>query len=127
VPRFIRAALLDEPLVVFGDGTQTRDFTYVEDVCAAIVRCIKERTCSPSPVNLAFGGRTSIQALVRLVSTAVGRTIEIHYEPERPGDVRDSQADPAVLESLLPALPQTPLEDAIQETASWMRSELNRI
>jgi UDP-glucose 4-epimerase len=124
VPTFISAALRNEPLHINGDGLQSRDFTYVGTVCDVISAALVRRTASTSPVNLAFGTRTSLLEIVNLLEETIGTPlIKVHRE-ERVGDVRHSQADNTLLQDLFPDILPVPLRDGIEQTVLWLRSYL---
>ena len=129
VPAFISAALAGAPLRIYGDGMQTRDFTFVDTVVSTIVDAIDRRVTSPDPVNLAFGTRISLLELVSVLEGVLARPLTVVHEPARPGDVRDSQADRTRLEKLFPDITPLPLADGLRATATWMttlRSETVR-
>lgn len=121
VPTFLRAALRSEDLPVFGDGHQTRDFTSVETVSDVLTRAVTRRVASQVPVNLAFGTRTSLLDLIREIEAVVGHPVGVAHFEQRPGDVRDSQADNAVLRSLFPDVLPIPLRTALERTTAWVR------
>ncbi|MDQ3717069.1 MAG: NAD-dependent epimerase/dehydratase family protein [Actinomycetota bacterium] len=122
VPAFLEAALADRPVPVFGDGEQSRDFTFVgsvvEVLCLAVLQC-----ATSSPVNLAFGTRTTLNDLIHLLGQVLGRPVARESLPSRPGDVRHSQADTAQLRSLFPQVVPIPLRAALTETARWCASK----
>lgn len=122
VPSFIDAALRGEPLTVFGDGHQTRDFTYVGTVARVLADAVLRKVTCASPVNLAFGTRVSILELAHHLAKTLELAIEIRHEAPRPGDVRDSQADDGLLRSLFPDLTAVPLEQGVAETVRWFHS-----
>ena len=124
VPAFVSAALDERPLRVFGDGRQTRDFTFVGTVCAVIVDAVLRRVATTDPVNLAFGSRTSLLELITELEDVFGRRLEVEHEPPRPGDVRDSQADNRVLRSLFPDVQPHPLRLGLAETVEWLASRV---
>jgi UDP-glucose 4-epimerase len=119
IPRFISAALAGEDIQVFGDGEQSRDFTYVDSVCSALHSACLTITHSASPVNLAFGTQTTLNELVRLLETEFGRELHVKNHEARPGDVRASQADRTLLNTLLPELEQTELSIGLHRTVQW--------
>ena len=102
IPAFVSAALSDQPLIIHGDGRQTRDFTYVGSVVQVIVDAIKQRVSSPRPVNLAFGERISIVELVDRLEAILETRLRVQHVDPRPGDVRESQADNSRLVGLFP-------------------------
>ncbi|HET7487417.1 MAG TPA: NAD-dependent epimerase/dehydratase family protein [Acidimicrobiales bacterium] len=122
VPAFVDAALAGRPLPVFGDGLQTRDFTYVDSVAAVLAEAVGRRVTSPRPVNLAFGTRVSLLELVAELEDVLGRPLEITHLPPRTGDVRASQADQTRLRELFPDARPVTLRDGLAATVDWFRS-----
>lgn len=122
VPSFIDAALRGEPLTVFGDGHQTRDFTYVGTVARVLAEAVLRKVTCASPVNLAFGTRVGVLELAHHLAKALESAIEIRHEAPRRGDVRDSQADDGMLRSLFTGLTAVPLGQGLGETVRWFRS-----
>lgn len=124
VPAFTDAAVRDEALTVHGDGTQTRDFTYVGTVAQTIAQAIERRVSSLSPVNLAFGTRYSLLDLIGLIEQNLGHAVKVDHVGVRAGDVRDSQADSSLLTELFPEIVPVPLEDGLEHTISWMKARI---
>lgn len=122
VPAFIDAVMAGRPIPVHGDGHQTRDFTFVDTVTSVIIDAVVRRVTCDDPVNLAFGTRTDLLTVVELLSSIVGRTLDVEHQPPRAGDVRDSQADHARLRSLFPDVEPVGLRDGLQATYDWFRS-----
>jgi UDP-glucose 4-epimerase len=121
IPAFVDAALAGRAVPVHGDGHQTRDFTYVGSVCAAVVEALRRRVTYDGPVNLAFGTRqTLLEAIATLESQLATELTIAHTEP-RPGDVRHSQADQTRLRSLLPDVEPVPFDVGLAETLQWFR------
>ncbi|WP_229397991.1 NAD-dependent epimerase/dehydratase family protein [Micromonospora okii] len=120
VPRFVSAALVGQPLRVHGDGTQTRDFTYVGSVTSVIVEAVLRGVGAPDVVNLAFGARISLLELIAELEAVLGRRLDVVHGPPRPGDVRDSQADCARLRELFPSARRHPLRAGLEATVAWM-------
>ena len=125
IPAFLAAALAGTPLPIHGDGSQSRDFTYVgtlvEVVTQAIVRGVES-----TPVNLAFGTRTSLRELVQAISTAVGHEVETQTLDPRRGDVPHSQAANGRLTDLFPDVNPVSLADGLSVTAEWMKQTMSR-
>jgi UDP-glucose 4-epimerase len=124
VPAFVDAAVSGRELTIFGDGEQTRDFVYVGTVCDVLVHAVRRRVTSEDAVNLAFGTRTSLNGLVRELEASVGRRLSVVYTDERPGDVRDSQADTERLRALFPDIVPVPLQEGLRRTVDWFRVSL---
>jgi UDP-glucose 4-epimerase len=118
VPAFVAAALAGRPLTIHGDGTQSRDFTYVGTVCAVITRDVD----ADWPVNLAYGSRTDLLGLVGLLEGLLGRDLEIDFTASRPSDVSHSQADGSRLGALFPDIAAEPLEPGLSATVDWTRT-----
>lgn len=119
IPTFLEALRHGRPLPIHGNGDQTRDFTYVDTVCNALLRAVTERTCHPLPVNLAFGTNTSINELVASISRLCSSPVSVEHCPPRPGDVQHSRADNTSLRTLFPGLSPVPLETGLAQTAKW--------
>jgi UDP-glucose 4-epimerase len=119
IPAFIDAALAGLPLPVHGDGTQSRDYTYVESVTSVLREAVLRRVSSPQPVNLAFGSRTTLLDAIALLGEILGRPLDVEHLPLRPGDVPHSQADAHRLRSLFPDLSPVPLRTGLERTVAW--------
>jgi len=122
IPVFIDALLDGRPLTINGDGTHSRDFTYVGTVCRVLLDTAKRRVTNPEPVNLAFGTNTTLSDLVRTLAQVTGRVPEVVHRDPRPGDVKNSQADNTVLRSLFPGVQPVPLHQGIAETVAWFEA-----
>ena len=122
IPRFAWRALHGQPLAVHGDGKQTRDFTHVDAVVRVLVDAVDRRVSWPRPVNLAFGDRISINDVVAELSRQLARPLDVVHEPPRPGDVRHSQNDPALLRSVFPSAEPVAFADGIASTLAWLGS-----
>lgn len=122
IPKFISAALTNSPLTIHGDGLQTRDFTFVDSVCEAIHASIFNNLFSEHPVNLAFGSRTTLLELVKIIEQILGRKLDIEHTEVRPGDVTASQAETSLLHEVLPSISPHALETGLQKTIDWFQS-----
>lgn len=121
IPAFIAAALANRPLTVHGDGEQTRDFTYVGSVAAVLADAVSRRVTHSGPVNLAFGERTSLLALIAQLEGILGTPLERRHIEPRVGDVRDSQANGERLRILFPDVQAVPFRDGLEATINWGR------
>ena len=119
IPSFLAAAFRGEPLPVHGDGTQSRDFTYVATVVDVLTRAIVEQVGHPEPVNLAFGTRVSLLEVIAEMERILGRDLPVDHHPLRVGDVPRSQADSSTLRSLFPEVEPTPLPEGLEATVRW--------
>jgi len=123
VPAFVSAALEGRPLTVHGDGTQSRDFTYVDTVTEVIANAVARGVTSPSPVNLAFGTRIDLLSLIAELETILGTRLAVEHTETRAGDVKHSQADSTRLQQLFPDVVPTALPDALRATVDWFRAQ----
>ena len=119
IPVFIDALLHGRPLTINGDGFHSRDFTYVGTVCRVLLAAATRQLSHPEPINLAFGTNTTLNTLVEAIGKVAGLPPTVEYREARPGDVKNSQADNAVLRSLLPEIEPIPLERGLEETVAW--------
>ena len=122
VPSFLDAALNGRPVIVHGDGEQTRDFTYVGTVTRVLADAVRQRATSDVAVNLAFGTRTSLNELLSLMEAELGSPVTREHVAPREGDVRHSQADNTRLRALFPEVDPVPLREGLAETVAWFRS-----
>lgn len=120
VPKFIWNAMKGKKLVVNGDGTQTRDFTYVATVVDVVTQALERSITCQRPVNLALGRQESLLKLIEIIKMLGGYDLEVEYGPTRPGDVMHSQNDPAALRRLFPQVAETSLIDGVTLTAEWL-------
>jgi len=121
--RFIRAALIGEPIALYGDGEQTRDFTFVADAVAATIAAGSQGR--PGAVyNIGGGSRVSINGVLDLIGRITGRTLDIRREPAQKGDMRDTFADTARAQADLAWTPKTSLADGIDAEVRWLQDAL---
>ncbi len=121
VPAFVDAALAGRPLVVHGDGRQTRDFTFVDTVTQVLTQAVVRRVTS-GPTNLAFGTRVSLLETIELLRELVDGPVEVEHVGPRAGDVRNSQADSTSVRALFPDVAPTPLRQGLARTVGWFKS-----
>ena len=117
VPRFIAAVESGEAVTIYGDGEQSRDFTFVENVVEANVRAADAPEASGHVINVATGEPRSVNALAATIGEVLGKPVEKEYLPPRTGDVRDSWADTNEARRLLGWEPHVGLEDGLRLTA----------
>jgi UDP-glucose 4-epimerase len=124
IPRFIRAMLRGARPVIFGDGTQSRDFTYVDNVVAAnlLAADAPAGTLRGQACNVACGERATLLELVAALNALLGTRLEPTFDPPRPGDVLHSQASIARAEQLLGYRPVVHFLDGLRRTVEWMRA-----
>jgi UDP-glucose 4-epimerase len=118
---FSTALLEGRQPVIYGDGEQTRDFTYVANVVDGVLRACTAAEASGEVINVATGGRISLNELLKTMNRIVGTNIEAIYKAPRDGDVRDSQADIAKAKRLLGYAPSVGFEEGLRRTLEWCR------
>ena len=121
IPKFITAALRGEPLTIEGDGQQTRDFAYVDDIVNANLQALTIPEVYGECVNLGYGQKTSILYLAEMVLRLTASNSKIVYCDPRPRDVRDSLADISKARTLLGYKPEHSLEQGLRATIEWYR------
>lgn len=124
IPRFVSRLIEGEPPQIYGDGEQTRDFTYVEDVVAGTLAAMLVPSAAGRVINVGSGRSTSVNQLVELLGEIVGGFLQPEYLPARPGEVRDSIADTSLACNLLGYRPKHSLTQGLQATVTWHRREL---
>lgn len=122
IPAFVDAALAGRPLPIQGDGTQSRDFTFVDTVTTVISDAIVRRVSSSEPVNLAFGSRTNLLEVIDLLEAQLGHSLEREFLPARVGDVPHSQAANDRLRALFPDVVPVDLNAGLRRTVDWFRT-----
>jgi nucleoside-diphosphate-sugar epimerase len=120
---FSTALLEGRQPIIFGDGEQTRDFTYVANVVDGVLRACEAPGIAGEVINVATGGRISLNELLRVMSGLVGARVSPIYREERAGDVKDSQADITKAKRLLGYQPIVGLEEGLRRTVEWCRAE----
>ena len=123
VPRFISAVAAGRPVLIYGDGDQVRDFTYVANVVDANLAAAKASNVSGAVINVATGLRRTVNELADLVGEVLGRPVKREHEPSRTGDVRASWADIGAAQTLLGWKPSIDLREGLQLTAESMNAE----
>jgi nucleoside-diphosphate-sugar epimerase len=120
---FITALLAGTAPKIYGDGGQTRDFTYVANVVDGVLRACTANGASGEVINVATGGRISLNELFTTLRTIIGGTQEPEYLLERAGDVRDSQADIGKAQQILGYNPVVTFEEGLRRTVDWYRTQ----
>jgi nucleoside-diphosphate-sugar epimerase len=120
---FSTALLEGRKPTIHGDGEQTRDFTYVANVVDGVLRACEAPKASGEVINVATGGRISLNDLLRTMNKILGTKIEGIYTGTRAGDVRDSQADISKAKAILGYTPAVSLEEGLRFTLEWCRTQ----
>jgi UDP-glucose 4-epimerase len=119
--KFCSAFLEDTQPVIFGDGEQTRDFTFVENAVQANLLACEAPNVSGKVFNIGIGGRFSLNETVTLLNKISCKGLEAKYEPARDGDIRDSQADISQAREFLGYEPPVAFEEGLRRTFEWYR------
>jgi nucleoside-diphosphate-sugar epimerase len=119
---FIRSLVEGRRPTIYGDGGQTRDFTYVANVVDGVLRACLAPDASGEVINVATGGRISLNELFSALKDLTGASVEPIYAEGRAGDVRDSQADIGKARRLLGYEPHVTLQQGLEKTVAWFRS-----
>jgi len=124
IPSFIHRMLRNEPVIVHGDGEQSRDFTYVSNAVEGTVLAMEAPVArvAPGVFNIAAGGRHSLNDLLRELSTILGKTPLVEHTPPRAGDIKHSQANIDRARQGLSYEPRVSFRDGLQKTVDYFRS-----
>ena len=120
IPKFIKALLLDQKPVIFGDGEQSRDFTYIENVIEAnLLACKAPKIACGKVMNIACGERITLNELVNELKTILNKNIDTIHGNPRPGDIKHSLADINLAKDLIGYEPVVTVREGIKKTVSW--------
>ena len=120
--KFCSAFLEEAEPVIYGDGTQSRDFTYVDNAVQANLLACEAPSASGKVFNVGTGGRVNLNEIVAALGTISGKRLKPRYDPPRDGDIRDSQADISLARAILGYEPTVGLEDGLRRTFEWYRA-----
>jgi len=125
IPKFIKLLLNDEAPTINGDGKQSRDFTYIDNVIEANLRaCLAPSEAGGEAFNVAYGGREYLIDIYNHLCNALGKNIEPNYGPDRAGDIKHSNADISKAQRLLGYNPEYSFEDGIALAIEWYKENL---
>lgn len=120
LPKWIWKTMHNETIEVFGDGSQTRDFTYIKTVLDVCMDAMDRKVTHDGAINLAYGNRISLNTTIELLKKHFP-DLQVKYVETRAGDVKDSQNSPELLKELFPSIVPTDFEQALAETVEWLR------
>jgi nucleoside-diphosphate-sugar epimerase len=125
IHKFARQLLTDQPITMYGDGTSSRDYTYVDDIVDGVVKSLhRAKSLDDSEyeiINLGGSETTRLEDLISGIADAMEMTPEIKRLPEQPGDVERTYADISKARALLGYEPNTPIEEGLQKFADWVK------
>jgi nucleoside-diphosphate-sugar epimerase len=123
IPLFISKILKGESPIVYGDGEQSRDFTYVENVVAANILASEARVTPGEVLNIACGEKTSINTIINSINQILGTNVPACHSSERPGEIKHSVADISRAKEALGYAPLIPLKEGLEKTILWYRQK----
>lgn len=123
IPKFATAMLEGKPPTIYGDGTQSRDFTYIENTVKGNLLAAKSPHASGQVINLACGQRYTLLDLVNVINDYLGTNIKPTFAPSRTGDIKHSLADISKAEELLGYAPATLFKDGVANTVNWFAAQ----
>jgi len=125
IPKFIKMLINDEQPLINGDGRQSRDFTYIENVIEANLKaCLAPDAASGDVFNIAYGGREYLIDIYHEITSALGKNIEPEFGPDRKGDIKHSNADISKARKILGYLPQYDFQRGLEESIEWYKQNL---
>jgi UDP-glucose 4-epimerase len=124
IPAFVTAILKDNPPTVFGDGLQSRDFTYVDNVVEANLLAARTEHTAGDVVNIACAEAVTVNEVIELINDTVGKNIKPVYSAPRPGDVKHSLADITAAEKIIGFRPNISFKQGLQLAIDWYRKNL---
>jgi nucleoside-diphosphate-sugar epimerase len=122
--KFITAYIQGTTPIIFGDGEQSRDFTYIDNVVDATLRACMAPDAPGRVINVGVGGRFTLNQTITLLNEIFGKQVKPRYDPPRRGDVLHSQADISLARQVLGYEPKVPYEQGLRKTVEWYRTEL---
>ena len=124
IPAFVTAILQDRRPTVYGDGEQSRDFTYIDNVVEANLLAARARKTHGEVVNVACGEAVTVNAIIEAINDLLGKHIRPIYEPSRPGDVKHSLADITAARNLIGFNPIVLFREGLEKSIDWYRDNL---
>ena len=124
IPAFVTAILKDEPPTIYGDGEQSRDFTYIDNVVQANLLAARAKQTKGEVINIACGEAVTVNAIIDMINELVGKNIKPNYTDPRPGDVKHSLADITLARKLIGYKTKVPFKQGLQLAIDWYRENL---
>jgi UDP-glucose 4-epimerase len=124
IPAFVTAILKNEPPTIYGDGEQSRDFTYIENVVQANLLAARAKQTKGEVVNIACGLAVTVNEIIAMINNATGNNVKPNYTDSRPGDVKHSLADITLAEKIIGFKPKVPFSEGLQKAIEWYRENL---
>jgi UDP-glucose 4-epimerase len=124
IPAFVTAILSDTPPIIYGDGEQTRDFTYIDNVVSANLLAARAKKTCGEVVNIACAERVTVNQIIAMINKLLGKNVRQQYVPSRPGDVKHSLADISLAEKTIGYKPLVSFQDGLAKAIDWYRKNL---
>ena len=124
IPAFVTAILKDEPPTIYGDGEQSRDFTYIDNVVRANLLAAGAKETHGETVNIACGQAVTINEIIAMINKLLGKKVKPTYTDPRPGDVKHSQADVSLAKETIGYEPIVFFEEGLERAIDWYKANL---
>lgn len=124
IPAFVTAILKNEPPTIYGDGEQSRDFTYVDTVVDANLLAARAKKTKGEVVNIACGEAVTVNAIIKMINDIMGKNVRPIYAPARPGDVKHSLADITLAIKVIGFQPKVSFKNGLKLAINWYRENL---
>ena len=124
IPAFVTSILKDAPPTIYGDGEQSRDFTYVDNVVEANLLAARAKQTKGEVINIACGEAITVNAIIDMINKIVGKNVKPTYVPSRKGDVKHSLADITQAKKLIGFKPVVSFKDGLKKAIEWYRVNL---
>ncbi len=124
IPAFVTSILKDTPPTIYGDGEQSRDFTYVDNVVEANLLAARAKQTKGEVINIACGEAITVNAIIDMINKIVGKNVKPTYVPSRKGDVKHSLADITQAKKLIGFKPVVSFKDGLKKAIEWYRVNL---
>jgi nucleoside-diphosphate-sugar epimerase len=120
----VTAILKDEPPTIYGDGEQSRDFTYIDNVVDANLLAARARKTNGEVINIACGQAVTVNEIIDMINKLLGKSVKPIYTDSRPGDVKHSLADITAAQNLIGFKPIVSFSEGLQLAIDWYRNNL---
>jgi len=124
IPAFVTAILKDESPIIYGDGEQSRDFTYIDNVVDANLLAARARQTKGEVVNIACGQAVTVNEIIDMINELLGKNVRPKYTAPRPGDVKHSLADISAAEKLIDYKPKVSFNNGLRLAIDWYKANL---
>ena len=124
IPAFVTSILQDKPPTIYGDGEQSRDFTYVDNVVEANLLAARARKTAGEVINIACGKAVTVNEIIDMINEFTGRKVKPIYTAPRPGDVKHSLADITLAKELIGFTPKVSFRQGLEKAIDWYRKNL---